>query len=110
MEKKKKFSKSAKKGLTSAFLYGIMFTEQNERGIQTMTNNDYINATASIFDFYTEEDWNEFFMACELDDVLDSIVREYGHEAHITIKAFEKAEKGATAEELKSFIKYYEEA
>ena len=33
MEKKKKFSKSVKKGLTSAFLYGIMFTEQNERGL-----------------------------------------------------------------------------
>lgn len=64
----------------------------------------------SAADQMTEEDWDEFFMGCELDEVLDSIVREYGHEAHITIKAFEKAEKGATAEELKSFIKYYEEA
>ena len=68
MEKKKKFSKSAKKGLTSAFLYGIMFTEQNERGIQTMTNNDYINAAASIFDFYTEEDWDEMY-AAHLEDM-----------------------------------------
>lgn len=64
----------------------------------------------SAADQMTEEDWDEFFMGCELDEVLDSIVREYGHEAHITIKAFEKAEEGATAEDLKNFIKYYEEA
>lgn len=68
MEKKKKFSKSAKKGLTSVFLYGIMFTEQNERGIQTMFNNTAIETAASIFDFYTDEDWDEMF-AAHLEDM-----------------------------------------
>lgn len=28
-----------------------------------MNNNDYINAAASIFDFYTDEDWDEMFAA-----------------------------------------------
>ena len=26
-----------------------------------MNNNDYINSTASIFDFYTDEDWDEMY-------------------------------------------------
>lgn len=33
-----------------------------------MNNNDYINAAASIFDFYTDEDWDEMF-AAHLEDM-----------------------------------------
>lgn len=58
----------------------------------------------------TEEDWDEFFMSCELDEVLNSIVRKYGHEAPITIIAFQKVEDGALLDELLQLIKNFEEA
>lgn len=52
----------------------------------------------------SDEDWDEFFRNVDIADFLDSVVKEYGHEAPITIMAFQKAEDGASLDELKKFI------